>query len=70
MVTIVDDMIADPGESFRVQVSTLNADRVSFSGGSGAIINIVNDDGNLDNYCNFDYFILLNLLQFCLLQQT
>ncbi len=48
-VTIVDDTIADPGESFRVQVSTSNADRVSFSNGvSEATINIINDDGNFD----------------------
>ena len=48
-MTIVDDTRADPGESFIVQLSTSNADRVSFSNGiSEAIINIINDDGNLD----------------------
>ncbi len=54
-VTIVDDTIADPGESFRVLVSTSNTDRVSFSNGvSEATINIINDDGNLDTYNHCD----------------
>ncbi len=59
-VMIVDDMIADPGESFRVQVSTSNADRVSFSSsGSEAIVNIINDDGNHDDYCDCDFIFPL-----------
>ncbi len=52
-MTIVDDTIADPGESFRVLVSTSNTDRVFFSNGvSEATVNIINDDCNLNNYCN------------------
>ncbi|XP_064407627.1 receptor-type tyrosine-protein phosphatase T-like [Halichondria panicea] len=42
-VTIVDDVTADPGESFRVTVTSPN-NRVTFRGGAVAIVIIDNDD--------------------------
>ncbi len=43
-VTIVNDVTADLGESFRVTVTSPN-NQVSFSGGAIAIVTINNDDG-------------------------
>ena len=48
-VTIVDDVIADPGESFRVTVTSPN-NRVTFRGGAVAIVIIDNDDGKQKYY--------------------
>ncbi len=60
-VTIVNDVTADPGESFRVTVTSPN-NRVSFRGGAIAIVTINNDDGkqNINNYyVNFLTFVSL-----------
>ncbi len=43
-VTIVNDVTADPGEMFRVTLTSPN-NRVSFRGGAIAIVTITNDDG-------------------------
>ena len=51
-VTIVDDVTADPGESFRVTVTSPN-NRVTFRGGAVAIVIIDNDDGKQKYYLNF-----------------
>ena len=55
-VTIVDDDTADPGESFRVTVTSPN-NRVTFRGGAVAIVIIDNDDGNQKYYVNFNSFL-------------
>ena len=51
-MTIVDDVTADPGESFRVTVTSPN-NRVIFRGGAVAIVIIDNDDGKQKYYVNF-----------------
>ena len=43
-VTIVDDVTADPGELFRVLLTSPN-NRITFRGGAVAIVIIDNDDG-------------------------
>ncbi len=57
-VTIVNDDTADPGESFRVTVTSPN-NRVSFRGGAVAIVTINNDDGKQNINVNFLTFVSL-----------
>ncbi len=59
-VTIVNDVTADPGESFRVTVTSPN-NRVSFRGGAVAIVTISDDDGTqkINYLCEFVNFTSL-----------
>ena len=51
-MAVVDDVTADPGESFRVTVTSPN-NRVIFRGGAVAIVIIDNDDGKQKILCEF-----------------
>ncbi len=59
-VTIVDDDTTDPGESFRVTVTSLN-NQVTFRGGAVAIVIINNDDGKQKYYMNFKFHFFVSL---------
>ena len=59
-VTIVDDVTADSGESFRVTVTSPN-NRVTFRGGAVAIVIIDNDDGKQKYYVNFKFHFFVSL---------
>ncbi len=59
-VTIVNDVTADPGESFRVTVTSPN-NRVSFRGGAIAIATINNDDCKQNNYVNYKFHFFVSL---------
>ena len=57
-VTIVNDVTADPGESFRVTVTFPNN---QISGGVVAIVIIENDDGKQKYYVNFKFHFFVSL---------
>ncbi len=59
-VTIVDDVTADPDESFRITVTSPN-NRVRFRGGAVAIVIIDNDDGKQKYYVNFKFHFCVPL---------
>ncbi len=57
-MTIVNDVTADPGESFRVTVTSPNN---QISGGVVAIVIIENDDGKQKYYVNFKFHFFVSL---------